>query len=152
MWGNANSQETVGVSPAKFHEFVFPYYHAVCEPVGRVYYGCCEPAHPFWADIRNLPHLSKVSISKWCDQKFMGDALRGTDIIYSRKPDPNLFSFGPRLDEKAWAAHVRETLDATRGVKVEFIVRDVYTVQGNLETPAKAVKIARKMIAKHYKA
>ena len=25
MWGNANSQETVGVSPKMFHEFCFPY-------------------------------------------------------------------------------------------------------------------------------
>ncbi len=51
MWGGANSQETVGVSPAMFHEFCFPYYCEVCEPLGLVYYGCCEPAHPFWEDL-----------------------------------------------------------------------------------------------------
>ena len=63
-----------------------------CEPMGLLYYGCCEPAHPFWEDIRQLPHLKKVSISRWCDEKFMGDALRGTDIVFSRKPDPNFLS------------------------------------------------------------
>jgi hypothetical protein len=146
MWGSTNSQETVGVSPKKFHEFCFPYYRAVCEPLGWVYYGCCEPAHPFWEDIRQLPHLKKVSISRWCDQNFMGEALRGSEIVFSRKPDPNFLSVDERLDEEAWAGHIRETLEATRGVFTEFIIRDVYTVHGNLENARKAVEVARREI------
>ena len=49
----ANSQETVGVAPEMFHEFCAPYYSKVCEPMGLLYWGCCEPAHPFWEDIRS---------------------------------------------------------------------------------------------------
>src|SRR4030067_506469 len=113
LWGFTNSQETVGVSPRKYHEFCFPYYREVCEPFGLLYYGCCEPAHPFWGDIRQLPHLKKVSISRWCDQNFMGEALRGSEIVYSRKPDPHYLSVDERLDEEAWAAHIRQTLEAT---------------------------------------
>ena len=101
MWGNANSQETVGMSPRMFHEFCFPYYRDVVEPMGLLYYGCCEPAHPFWDDISQLPHLKKVSISRWCDQAFMADALRGTGIVFSRKPDPNFLSVDVKLDEEA---------------------------------------------------
>ena len=41
----------------------------------------------------------------------MGDALRGTEIVFSRKPDPNFLSVDKTLDEDAWAAHIRETLD-----------------------------------------
>jgi len=149
MWGNANSQETVGISPRMFHEFCFPYYRDVCEPVGLLYYGCCEPAHPFWDDISALPHLKKVSISRWCDERMMGEALRGTEIVYSRKPDPNFLSVDQRLDEEAWAAHIRATLDATRDVFVEFIVRDVYTVHGNLNNARRAVEIARREIARY---
>ena len=147
MWGCANSQETVGVSPAMFHEFCAPYYAAACEPVGLLYYGCCEPADPFWEDIRALPHLKKVSISRWCDEGYMGEALQGTDIVYSRKPDPNFFAVDVALDEESWAAHIRETLDATRDVALEFIVRDVYTVHGNLKKVRRAVEIARQEIA-----
>lgn len=146
MWGNANSQETVGVSPQLFHEFCFPYYRDVCEPLGLVYYGCCEPVHPFWEDLRRLPHLKKASISRWCDERFMGETLRGTEIVYSRKPNPNFLSVDVTLNEEAWAAHIRETLEATRGVFVEFIVRDVYTVHGNLNNPRRAVEIARREI------
>jgi hypothetical protein len=146
MWGASNSQETVGVSPAMFHEFCFPYYRDVVEPVGLLYYGCCEPTHPYWEDLRKLPHLRKVSISRWCDQRFMGEALRGGDIVFSRKPDPNRLAVPARLDEEDWAAHIRETLDATRGVPVEFIIRDVYTVHGNLGNARRAVEIARREI------
>jgi hypothetical protein len=150
MWGNANSQETVGISPRMFHEFCFPYYRDVCEPLGLLYYGCCEPAHPFWDDIRCLPHLKKVSISRWCDQSFMGDALRGTELVFSRKPDPNFLSVAKTLDEETWATHIRETLEATHGVFVEFIVRDVYTVHGNLQNARRAVEIAQREIEQHY--
>ncbi len=146
MWGSANSQETVGVSPKMFHEFCFPYYRDVCEPMGLLYYGCCEPAHPFWDDLSRLPNLKKISISRWCDEAFMGEALQGTDIAYSRKPDPNFLSVDETLDEAAWASHIRDTLEATRGVFVEFIIRDVYTVHGDLDNARRAVRIARREI------
>lgn len=150
LWDCANSQETVGVSPALFREFCFPYYRDVCEPFGLIYYGCCEPVHPFWADLRHLPNLKKVSISKWCDEAYMGEALQGTGIVYSRKPDPRFLGVDVNLDEDGWRAHVRTTLEATRGVAVEFIVRDVYTIHGNLDKPRRMVEIARDEIARHY--
>jgi hypothetical protein len=151
LWNCSNSQETVGVSPRMFGEFCFPYYRDVCEPMGLLYYGCCEPAHPFWDYISRLPHLKKVSISRWCDERFMGEALRGTEIVYSRKPNPNFLSVEPKLNEEAWAAHIRETLEATRGVFVEFIVRDVYSVHGDLNNPRRAVEIMRREVEQHYR-
>jgi hypothetical protein len=150
MWGSSESQETVGISPEMFGEFCAPYYRAICEPMGLLYWGCCEPAHPLWEHISRMPHLKKVSISRWCDQQFMGDALRGTGIVFSRKPDPRFIGVDEKLDEAAWAASIRETLDATRDVFVEFIYRDVYTVHGNLNKPRRAIEIARQEIARHY--
>lgn len=151
MWGCTNSQETVGVSPNMYREFCLPYYSEVCKPMGLLYYGCCEPAHPFWNEISQLPHLKKVSISRWCDQNFMGDALHGSEIVFSRKPDPNFLSLDDKLDEGAWSAHIRETLAATRGVFVEFIIRDVYTVHGNLNNARTAVELARREIDRYYR-
>jgi len=151
IWGASNSQETVSVSPDMYHEFCFPYYRDVCKPLGLLYYGCCEPVHTVWDDIRQLPHLRKVSISPWCDQHFMGEALQDTDIVFSRKPNPKFLGVEVKLDEEAWADHIYETLDATHGVNVEFIVRDVYTVHGNLGKVRRAVEIARKEIDKHFR-
>ena len=150
MAGGANSQETVGISPQMFHEFCFPYYRDLCAPLGQTYYGCCEPAHPVWDDIRQLPHLRKVSISRWCDERMMGEALRGTEIVFSRKPSPNFLGVDRELNEAAWSAHIRQTLEATRGCLVEFIVCDVYTVHGNLAKARRAVELARAEIDKYY--
>ena len=146
MWGATNSQETVGISPEHFHEFCAPYYRAVCEPFGLLYYGCCEPTHTFWEDIRQMPHLMKVSINRWTDQRFMADTLRGSAIVFSRKPDPNLLGVDVTLNEEKWAAHIGETLDATHDVLTEIIIRDVYTVHGDLEKARRAVAIARSEI------
>ena len=151
MWGAANAQESIGVSPAMFHEFLFPYYRDTVEPVGLLYFGCCEPAHPLWEDLRRLPHLRKISISRWCDEHFMGEALRGTEIVYSRKPNPNFLSVDVTLNEEAWAEHIRQTLEATHGVLTEFIIRDVMTVHGNLNNPRRAVQVAQREIDRHHR-
>lgn len=151
MWGSANSQETVGISPQMYHEFCFPYYRDACAPLGLLYYGCCEPPHHVWEDVRRYPHLKKVSVNRWTDQDFMGEALQCTDIVFSRKPNPNLLGVDVTLNEQAWAQHIRETLDASRGVFLELIIRDVYTVHGNLGKAKRAVEIARGEVDRHYR-
>ncbi len=149
MFLSTNSQETVGVSPAMFVEFCLPYYQRICEQAGLMYYGCCEPASPLWERaISKLPNLKKVSISRWCDEALMGEALRGTGIVYSRKPHPNFLSVDVHLDEEAWAAHIRDSLQAARGCQMEFIIRDVYTLHGNLDNGRRAVEVARREIDK----
>jgi hypothetical protein len=155
MWAAMDSQETVGVKPALFHEFFFPYYRDLAEMFGLVYWGCCEPAHPIWeTSLSKLPNLRAVSISKWADQHFMADALDGKGIVYSRKPDPNLLGVDVELNEEMWAAEIRNTLEITAGknIPLEFVVRDVYTMHGNLGKAARAVEIARSEIDKFYPA
>jgi hypothetical protein len=74
--------------------------------------------HPFWEDIRLLPHLKKVSISRWCNEKFMGEALRGTGIVYSRKPDPRFLGIDVKLDEgldvRGFLVSAEDALDRKR--------------------------------------
>lgn len=146
MWGAADSQETVGVSPRMFAEFCYPYYRDVCEPLGLLYYGCCEPVHGLWEIIKNLPRLTKIAISPWCDEDFMGEALKGLDIVYSRRPDPALLGVSPRLDEEMWKNSIKKTLEAARGLKVEFLIRDVYTVHNDIQKVNRAVKLARQTV------
>ncbi len=54
-----------------------------------------------------------------------------------------------KLDEDAWAKHIQETLEATKGVFTEFIIRDVYTMHGDLNNARRAVEVARKQIDKY---
>ena len=152
MWSGMDSQETVGISPELFHEFCFPYYRDLAAMFGFVYWGCCEPADPIWGSISQLPNLRAVSISRWADQRFMTEALDGKKIVYSRKPNPNLLGVDVTLDEEAWAEEIRHTLDLADGkdIPLEFVVRDVYTMHGNLGKARRAVEIARTEIDKRY--
>jgi hypothetical protein len=146
-WHNLNSQETVGVSPRMFAEFYAPYYHDIARVAGLVYFGCCEPVDKLWdPSLRTMPNLRKVSISPWCDQAYMGEALRGEKVIYSRKPMPQFLGVGNTWDEEGFAAHVAETLTAARGCTVEFIYRDVYALGGDVDKPGKAVRTIRRLI------
>jgi hypothetical protein len=147
LWLNINSQETVSISPRMYGRFVFPYYCELCEPFGLVYYGCCEPVHDIWKDyVSKLPHLRKVSISAWCNEAFMGEALRGSPVIYSRKPSPNFVGVGSTFDAEGFRRHIEKTLRAAQGCKAEIIFRDIYTVSGDRTKPGQAVKITREAI------
>jgi hypothetical protein len=147
LWGNINSQETVGISPAMYHEFIYPYYRELAAVFGRVYYGCCEPVHAIWDDsVSQLPGLRKVSISAWCDEEFMGGRLAGTKVIYSRKPSPNFIGVEGMFDESIFTAHIAATLAAAKGCTLEFIFRDIYNLAGDLSKPGRAVRIVRDLI------
>ncbi len=150
LWVNTNSQESVGLSPEMFRDYIYPSYHELAKEFGMVYYGCCEPVHGIWEScIRNMPNLRKVSVSAWCDEQFMGNALRGSKVIYSRKPSPNYLGVGDFLPE-AYAAHIAETLNAASGCQLEIIHRDIYTLNGDRTRPGRAIKIARELIDKQW--
>ena len=106
IWGFMDSQETVGISPAMFEEFIFPYYKKVAQQYGMLSYGCCEPVDSIWDNcLSKLDNLKKVSISPWCNEEFMADRLKGKKIIYHRKPSPNYLGVGKNLDEVAFKEH-----------------------------------------------
>lgn len=146
LWGFMDSQETVGMSPAMFREFIFPCYKRIADIFGRLSYGCCEPVNTFWDDIKTLPNLKKVSISPWCDEEYMADQLRGSGIIYHRKPSPNYLGVGTTLDEDAFRAHIEKTLKTAKGCKVEITQRDVYTVNNDIGKVKRYVEIIRESI------
>lgn len=152
LWVNMNSQETVGISPDMYGEFIFPYYYELAQQFGLVYYGCCEPVHMIWKDyLSKLPNLRKISISPWCDEEIMGEALRGSQIIYHRKPSPNFVGVGKNLDEEAFRAHIKRTLNAAQGCHLEFSFRDIYTFNGDISKAKRAVQIVRQLIEAHWR-
>ncbi len=147
LWFNLNSQESSSISPKMYGEQIFPFIKRLAKRFGLVYYGCCEPVHAVWKDyVSTLPHLRKVSISMWCDENYMGEALKGSSVIYSRKPSPLLLGTKDPFDEEAFRAHIQKTLNAAKDCTIEFIYRDVYTLGGDPSKPARAVKIIREMI------
>ena len=151
IWGFMDSQETTGMSPEMFEEFIFPYYKKISDQYGLLSYGCCEAVHPIWENcISKLKNLRKVSISPWCDEEFMGEQLRGKKIIFHRKPSPNFLGVGNVLDEDALRAHFDKTIRAARGCILEFSQRDVYTLSSTPDKVTRYVEILREECDKLY--
>ena len=147
-WFFSESQESVSISPAFYGEFVFPYLRAIAEKFGRVYYGCCEGVDPIWQYVSTLPNLQRVSISPWANEEKMGAFCRERNVVYSRKPSPNLF-MGTTYDEAAAREHLEKTVACTQGCRLEFIHRDVYTVNDELERFVRWVELVREAASAH---
>lgn len=151
VWGFMDSQESVGISPAMYEEFIFPCYEKISRNFGLFSYGCCEPVDPIWDNcISKLPNLRKVSISPWCNEEFMGERLQGRNVIFHRKPSPNLLGVDPVLDEDAVRKAIDKSLLAARGCKMEITQRDVYTIHHNIGKARRYVQIIREEIDKHW--
>jgi len=144
LWGFTESQETVGISPDMFEEFVFQYQEPIQRRFGLNCYGCCEPVDPRWHVVEKTPNLRRVSVSPWADQRKMAAAL-GKRCIYSRKPPPSALAV-PHLDEELVRKDLRETLEVTRGCVVEIIMKDNHTLGGNPDNLVRWVRIAREEI------
>ncbi len=147
LWVLSESQETVGVGPTQFAEFIFPYQKAVTERYGLLYYGCCEPVHSRWEVLKQFENLRSVSVSPWANESYMGEAL-GRKYVYSRKPNPTLVST-PQWDEDAIRDDVRTTLDAARGCNIELVMKDVHTFSGHPERAARWVALTREVIREY---
>ena len=126
MWGLCEAQEAVGVSPGMFHEFIYPYHKQVAELFGLTCYACCEPADPYWDDIRQLPHLRRVSVSQWANAEKMSEYL-GRDFVYSYKPCSTDLAV-PNMDEDYIRKSMAHTLSHTKNNNVEFVLKDLHTI------------------------
>jgi hypothetical protein len=141
MWGFTESQETVGVSPRMFGEFIFPYQVPIMEQFGLTCYGCCEPIDKRWHLVKQFPNLRRVSISPWSDRAKMAENL-GANYIYSMKPNPAELAMDSMDDERI-REDLRKNLQITKGCRVEIIMKDNHTIRNEPERLIRWVKIAR---------
>jgi hypothetical protein len=148
MWGFGESQETVGVSPTMFNEFILPYQIEVLSRFGINCYGCCEPIDPRWEYVKTIPRLRRISVSPWADKQTMAEML-GKKYIFSAKPNPS-FLAQSIIQEEAVRNELRDTLRATRNGIVELIMKDNHTLGGNPDNAVRWVRIAREEIANEY--
>jgi hypothetical protein len=146
-WGFAESQETVGISPAMFEEFVLPYQVPLLEKFGLNCYGCCEGLEGrIGAVLDNIPRLRRISVAPSANQEVLAQKLAGR-YIFSRKPYPAHVCVG--FNEPAIRADLRHTLTVAHGQPLELILKDTHTVQNQPERLTRWVQIARQEIAEH---
>lgn len=143
LWGLSESQETVGISPEMFAEFIFPYQLPIIEKFGMSYYGCCEPVHARWDSIQKIPNLRRVSVSPWCDQEVMAESL-GQDYIFCRKPNPAIIST-ENWAEDAIRADLEQTAEIAGECPLEIVMKDVHTVADEPWRLGRWVELAREV-------
>jgi hypothetical protein len=141
LWGFAESQETVGVSPRMFAEFIFPYQLPLLERFGLNCYGCCEPLDKRWEIVRQYPRLRRISVSAWANIRDMAEKL-SDGYIFSLKPNPAELAM-PSFDEMRVRAYLRQAIRDTRGCRVEIIMKDNHTIGGDPGRVTRWVKIAK---------
>lgn len=146
IWGFAESQETVGISPTMFEEFVFPYQVPIMERFGLNCYGCCEPLDKRWHVVKQIPRLRRVSVSAWADKRVMAEMLED-NYIYSMKPNPADLAMST-FDEDHIRAGLRELFEITEGCRVEIIMKDNHTIKDDPRRVIRWVQIAREEIAR----
>ncbi|MEI8242223.1 MAG: hypothetical protein WCI17_03060 [bacterium] len=127
-YGYLESQESAGISPAMFDEFVMPYLAPLAAKFKFLMYGCCEAVHHLMPSLLRLHGLRKVSVTPWCDLRFLANTCP-TDIIWCRKPVPLLLC-GDTFSEAALRSHLQETLDVGKDWFIEFVYRDTDRLTG----------------------
>jgi hypothetical protein len=148
MWGFAESQETVGISPEMFAEFVLPFQVPILERFGLNCYGCCEPIDPRWKYVKTIPRLRRVSVSPWADREASARNL-GRDYILSLKPSPTPLA-SPDMNEELVRHELRRDLERVKNCIVEIVMKDNHTLGGNPRNITRWVEIAREEVDRAY--
>jgi hypothetical protein len=141
MWGFAESQETVSVSPEMYEEFIFPHEKPILERFGLNCYGCCEPLHTRWHVVKRHHNLRRISCSAWVDKEKMAEYL-GNRYIFSMKQKPTIIAT-PSIDLDFIRKDIRSIFEITRGCVVEIIMKDNYTIGNRPENVVEWSRIAR---------
>lgn len=144
MWGLAESQVTVGVSPGMFKEFIFPYQKILMERFGLTCYGCCEPLDARFDIVKTVSNLRRVSVSPWANKEIMAAKLKH-DYIYSMKPSPSNLALSV-MDETIARKELKDALKITKDNCLEIIMKDNHTLGNNPDNIKNWVKIAREEI------
>ena len=133
------------ISPAMFAEQFLPPMAEVAARCGLVYYGCCEPVHDRWQQIRAaIPHVRALSVSPWCDRAAIAEQV-GRDVVLSRKPEPPPIS-GATPDWDALERDLDTTLATMGAGNLEILYRDVYRIDGDRARLRRWVDLVRSRI------
>lgn len=144
MWGFTESQETVGISPRMFVEFVYPYQEPIMARFGLTCYGCCEPLDSRWHVVKNFPNLRRVSVSPWADRVVMAKNLEDR-FIMSMKPNPAHLAM-TTMDEDLIRNVLRHDLEVTRDCRAELVMKDTHTIRNDPQRVVRWVQIAREEV------
>jgi hypothetical protein len=142
MWGCSNAQILTSVSPEMHWEFAIEHDLRWLKRFGLTYYGCCEPLDAKAEILSRIPNLRKVSASGWVDVERAVKNL-GDKYVLSRKPSPAVFVSWEAAEAKRQLTVFKE---AAKGCNVEFIMKDISTVNYHPQLLWEWADIAMKVV------
>ena len=142
-WGE--SQETTGVSPELFDEFVLQYQLPLLERFGLVDFGCCEPLEDkLDILIKKIPHLRWVAVSPWANRELCAEKINGK-YVYVYKPNPSRIC-SPDPDWATAEEEIRQTIEIVQGAPLHIIMKDTSTFFGQPERITKWARLTGKIV------
>jgi hypothetical protein len=135
------SQETEGVGPAQFDEFVLSYQEPLMKRFGLVDYGCCESLDSrLDLLIERIPNLRWLAVSPWANRAMAAEKI-GRRYVYVYKPNPTRVC-SPRADREGAERDVRETLRIASGCPLQVVLKDTNTFCGEPNRVTEWVRMA----------
>ena len=139
------SQESVGVGPDLFDEFVLQYQLPLMNCFGSVDYGCCEPQDgKFDLLFEQIPSLCSVSVLPWGDRELAAEKLADRHV-YAYKPHPGVLEL-PEPDYENAEKEMRETLEIAAGCCVSLTMKAELTAD-TADRAAQWTDIAQRVVS-----
>ena len=139
------SQESVGVGPDLFYEFVLQYQLPLMNRFGSVDYGCCEPQDgKFDLLFEHIPRLCSVSVLPWGNREEAAERLADRHV-YAYKPHPGVLEL-PEPDYETAEKEMRETLEIAAGCCVSLTMKAELTAD-TADRAERWTDIAQRVVA-----
>jgi len=144
LWCHCSAQEFALVSAEMHDEFLLQYQLPIIRQFGLVAYGCCEDLTRKINMLRQIPNLRQIAVSPMADIEKCAEQI-GTDYVISWRPSPaDMVGYG--FDEDRIRKTIGHAMDATKGLHVHVLLKDIETVGGEPERLARWVRVAREVI------
>lgn len=143
LWTFVASQETTGVGPRQFDEFMLQYQLPIMVPFGLVAYGCCEDLTRKIDVLRQIPNLRRIAVSPMADVAKCAAQI-GHDYVLSYRPSPTEmvgYGFNPQKIREM----LKRDLAACGDCHVDITLKDVETVEYDVDRIQRWVDIAREV-------
>jgi hypothetical protein len=141
LWGYCAAQELTLVSPAMHEEFMLQYQRPILERFGLSAYGCCEDLTHKIDMVRSIENLRRIAVTPRADVKKSAEQI-GEDYVISWRPNPaETVCCG--FDESRVRTLIREGLAACRGLHVDITLKDIQTVEGDVDRFRQFIRVVR---------
>ena len=145
-WCAANSQEFDQVSPAMWEEFCLDYQRPIFARFGYVCYGCCENLTHKIDGVLSIPNLRIFVCSAWTDLDTVLNKIdKNYCIMWRQKASDVVFA----ENTKSLHRDLEEGLRKLQGQFYQVVLRELQTLNGNLDRLHAWTQIAKELAAKY---